>query len=216
MKRVAVVLSGCGFKDGSEIIEAVSALITLSELGAEYKVFAPDIEFTATNHLTDKEESNRNVLSESARIARGDIEDIKKLRANDFDALAFPGGFGAALRLCSWVKEGAKCSVVPEVETVIKEFYKDGKPIAAVCIAPALIARVLGTEGITVTIGNDKDTASEIEKTGAHHENCPVDDYVTDREHKIVTSPAYMYGDEKPYRVFTGIRKALKELVEMA
>lgn len=216
MKRVAVVLSGCGFKDGSEIIEAVSTLITLSELGADYKIFAPDIDFTPTNHLTGKDEPTRNVLSESARIARGEIENLNKLNTNDFDALAFPGGFGAALRLCSWGQEGSQCSVVPEVENVIKAFYKEGKPIAAVCIAPALVARVLGSEGITVTIGNDKDTAAEIEKTGARHENCPVDDYVTDREHKIITSPAYMYGDEKPHRVFTGVRKALKELVEMA
>lgn len=216
MKRVAVVLSGCGFKDGAEVIESVSTLIALSDLGVEYKVYAPSVDFESTNHLSDATEEKRNVLTESARIARGEVEDLAKLNPKEFEALALPGGFGAALRLCTWGKEGAKSSVLPNVEKTIRAFYDDSKPIAAMCIAPALVARVLGKEGITVTIGNDKDTASEIEKTGAIHENCDVDDFVSDREHKIITTPAYMYGNEKPNKVFVGIQKALKELVEMA
>jgi enhancing lycopene biosynthesis protein 2 len=106
--------------------------------------------------------------------------------------------------------------VNPEAERVLKEFYEAGKPIAALCIAPALVARVLGPKGVTLTIGNDKETAAEIAKTGAHHEDCAVDDFVTDREHRIVTTPAYMYGEAKPFEVFSGIRKAIRELAEMA
>jgi enhancing lycopene biosynthesis protein 2 len=210
-KKIAVVLSGCGHKDGAEITESVSTLIALSEAGAEYKVFAPDQEFKA-NPTGD----TRNVMTEAARISRGEIEALKNLKAEDFDGVAFPGGFGAALNLCDWAHKGSKCTVNPEAERVLKEFFEAGKPIAALCIAPALVARVLGSKGVTLTIGNDKETAAEIAKTGAHHENCAVDDFVTDREHRIVTTPAYMYGEAKPFEVFSGIRKAMRELVEMA
>lgn len=217
MKKVAVVLSGCGHRDGAEITEAVSTLIAIGETNAEYKIFAPDLEFVVSDPITGNPTSEkRNLLKEAGRIARGKVSDIKNLRVKDFDALAFPGGYGAALHLCTFATEGAKAKVLPEVERVIKEFHSELKPIAAMCIAPVLIARVLGREGVTVTIGTDKETAAEIAKTGAHHENCAVDDYVTDREHKVVTTPAYMYDDAKPSQIFAGIRGAIRELVEMA
>ncbi|MCC7403120.1 MAG: isoprenoid biosynthesis glyoxalase ElbB [Bdellovibrionales bacterium] len=215
MKKIAVVLSGCGHKDGAEITEAVSALIALSEARASYQVFAPDIEITSTNHLQGAPGEKRNVMIEAARIARGNVKNLADLKAKDFDGVVFPGGYGAALHLCSWGKEGVQCKVLPEAERVIREFHKSSKPIGAICIAPALIARVLGKEGITVTIGNDRETAQEIQKTGAHHEECAVDDFVTDREAKVITTPAYML-EAKPHQVFTGIRKAIAELVEMA
>ena len=214
-KRVAVVLAGCGHKDGSEITESVSTLIALSEAGAEYVIFAPDLPFKVTDPITgERTLETRNVLKESARIARGQIHSLKELVADDFDALAFPGGFGAALHLCTWANAGAACTVHPEAERVINEFYELEKPIAAICIAPALIARVLGREGVTLTIGRDE--GGEIAKTGAQHENCAVTDFVSDREHRVISTPAYMYGDAKPFEVFTGVRKAIRELVEMA
>lgn len=216
MKKVAVILSGCGFKDGAEITEAVSTLIALSDLGVAYQVFAPDAQVPSTNHLTGVPQESRNALAEAARIARGKIKNLKDLIPGDFDALVFPGGYGAATVLCGFGKTGAKCDVLPEIKQTIEEFYAQEKPIGGICIAPALIARVLGDRGITVTIGSDVATASEIAKTGARHENCAVEDYVTDREHKIVTTPAYMYDEAKPNQVFRGIRGALKELVEMA
>jgi len=221
MKKIAVVLAGCGHKDGTEITEAVSTLIALSEAGAQYQVFAPDLDFEISDPLngipTQKTGETRNTLTEAARIARGEIKNLKDLKIQDFDGIAFPGGFGAALHLCSWAKTGAKCEVHPEAERVIKGFFKEQKPIAAVCIAPALVARVLGDQKITVTIGkNDKVTTSEIQKTGAIHEDCNVDDFVSDRDHKIITTPAYMFGDAKPHLVFSGVRKAMRELVEMA
>jgi enhancing lycopene biosynthesis protein 2 len=214
---VAVVLSGCGHRDGAEITEAVSTLIALGEAGATYIVFAPRMEFTVTDPLTGQPTAEkRKVLTESARIARGHIRPLSELRADDFDAIALPGGFGAALHLCTWAKDGANCQVLPDAERVVREFYAGEKPIAAICIAPALIARVLGGHGITLTIGRDAATAAEIGKTGAHHENCAVDDFITDREHRIVSTPAYMYDDARPIEVFTGVRKAIFELVEMA
>lgn len=219
-KCIAVVLAGCGHKDGTEITEAVSALIALSEAGVSYKIFSPDLDFSVVDPLAEtlvRTNETRNTLVEAGRIARGEISDIKNLRTNEFDGLVFPGGFGAAIHLCSWAQTGAVCEVQPEVERVIREFYSAEKPIAAICIAPALIARVLGKNGITVTLGkNDKVTSAEIAKTGAVHEECDVKDFVSDREHRIITTPAYMFGDAKPFDVFTGVRKAIRELVEMA
>ena len=217
MKKIAVVLSGCGFLDGTEITESVSLLIALNQAGAQVSCFAPDIEFNVTNHLTQKDAAEkRNVLAESARIARGQVKPLSDLQAKDFDAIAFPGGFGAAKNLCNWAEKGAKCDVNPDVKRVILDFHNASKPIGAICIAPALIARVLGDKKVTVTIGDDQGTISEILKTGAQHEECPVDDYITDRETKVVTTPAYMYGNAKPNEVFAGIFGLAHELVEWA
>ena len=216
MKRIAVVLSGCGFQDGSEITESISTLICLSEGGVQYKIFAPDLEFQVKDHLSGEDGEIRNVLSESARLARGAISEISSLRGEGFHGLIFPGGYGAALHLCDWAVKGSQCFVHPEVERVIKEFSESDRPIGAICIAPALIARVLGHKGITVTIGNDPETVAEVEKTGSRHETCPVDDYISDRENKIITTPAYMYDEARPHEVFSGIRGAVKELIEMS
>lgn len=216
-RSVAIVLSGCGNQDGAEITEAVSLIVSLSQYGAQVKFFAPNVEFTAKDHRARKEIAGdqRNALTEAARIARGEIEDLKNLDSHKFDALAFVGGYGAATRLSNWGEAGAKCKVLPEVEKAILNFYEQSKPIAAICIAPTLLARVLGSRNVTVTIGQDPATIKQIEATGAHHESCPVDDFVTDRDHKIITTPAYMY-DAKPHEIFKGINALAKELCEMA
>ncbi|NCN42166.1 isoprenoid biosynthesis glyoxalase ElbB, partial [bacterium] len=197
--------------------EAVSTLIGLTQLGAQYEVFAPDAEFSVTDPLSGQSTGEkRNALTESARIARGKVRALSEMNETDFDGLVFPGGFGAALILSDWALKGSQAHVLLSVDQMIKAFYKASKPIAAFCIAPALLAKTLGSEGVTLTIGQDRETALEIEKTGAHHEDCAVDDFITDRAHKIVTSPAYMYDDAKPSEVFAGISKALKEFVEMS
>lgn len=214
-KRIAVVLSGCGNKDGTEITEAIALIVGLSQAGADMKFFAPDRDFQAKNFLTDAPIEKRNMMLESARITRSQIQDLKSLDAKDFDGLAFPGGYGAALNLSTWGLKGAACEVLPEVEQAIRSFHLQGKPIAAICIAPVLLAKVLGSK-VTVTIGEDKETIAEIQKTGARHENCPVEDFVTDREGKVVTTPAYMYGQAKSHQVFNGIQGLVREFVEMA
>lgn len=217
MKKIAVVLSGCGHLDGSEITESVSLLIALHQAGADVSCFAPDIEIPVINHTDGKTQTEkRSLLAEASRIARGHIQSLDQLQAKDFDALAFPGGYGAAKNLSNWAEKGAKCDINPDVKRVILEFHGASKPIAACCIAPVLLARVLGDKKVTLTIGEDKETAAEIQKTGAVHEDCPVDDYITDREGKIVTTPAYMYGDAKPNEVFKGIFGLAHELVEWA
>lgn len=216
MKKIAVILSGCGNKDGAEIQEAVSLIINLSQLGADVTYFAPNAEFSAKNFLTNQTTNEkRNVMLESARITRSQMKDLATLNANDFDAIALPGGFGAALNLSTWASAGAKCTVNADLEKALLAFHTQSKPIAAICIAPAIVAKVLGKFKVTLTIGDDAETAAEIQKTGAIHEACPVDDYVTDREHKVITTPAYMY-DAKPHEVFAGITALCKELIEMA
>lgn len=215
-RKVAVVLSGCGYLDGAEITESVSSLIALSEEEAIVRVFAPDVELDEVNHQTSESMGNkRSVKLEAARITRGNIEDLKDLNENEFDAIVLPGGFGAAKNLSDFASKGAGCQVNSDLSKILKDFHAASKPIGAFCIAPAIVAKVLGEEGPALTIGNDEATATEIRKTGSEHIECRVDDYVTDREHKVITSPAYMY-DAKPHEVYKGIRGAIRELMEMA
>jgi enhancing lycopene biosynthesis protein 2 len=215
-KRIAMVLSGCGNKDGSEITEAVALIVGLTRGGASIEFFAPDQNADAMNFLTNEKIEARNMLTEGARIARSKIKNLALAKTENFDALVFPGGAGAARNLSNWHEKGAHCLVHPEVRRVIEEFHKAELPIAAVCVAPVLLARVLGPKGISLTVGADGDVAKEVKKTGAHHEVCPVNDYITDRVHKIITSPAYMYGDARPHEVYDGIQGLTQELLEMA
>jgi enhancing lycopene biosynthesis protein 2 len=216
MKKIGVVLSGCGVYDGSEIHEAVLALLAIDRQGCEALCMAPDVDFPVTDHLTKRETAEkRNVLAESARIARGDIRDIKGVKAADLDAIIFPGGFGAAKNLCDFATKGAAAQINPEVARLLKEMVVAGKPIGAVCIAPALVAAVLGKEySPTVTIGTDPGTAAEIEKTGAIHQECPVTGFVVDRQNKLVTSPAYMLAT-RISEVYEGIDTCVREVVKL-
>lgn len=213
MKKIGVVLSGCGVRDGSEIHEAVLTLLAIDQCGAEAVCMAPASDFPETNHLTMQETgAKRNVLVESARIARGNIRDIKEVRASELDAVILPGGFGAARNLCDFASKGAAATVNPEVARLLREMASSRKPIGAICIAPVVIAAVLGHElAPAVTIGNDSATAAEIEKTGAVHRNCPVTGTVVDRDKMIVTTPAYMLAD-RISQVYEGIGKCVKDV----
>ena len=216
MKKIGVVLSGCGVRDGSEIHEAVFTLLAIDRQGCEAVCMAPDANFPVTNHLTMQESGERrNALVESARIARGNIRDIREVKAAELDAIIFPGGFGAAKNLCDFAMKGAGASVHPEVSRLLKEMATAKKPIGAVCIAPTIIAAVLGKEySTTVTIGNDAGTAAEIEKTGAKHQECQVTEFVVDQKNKLVTSPAYMLAN-RISEVYEGIDKCVKEVIKL-
>ena len=217
MKKIGVVLSGCGFRDGSEIHEAVCALLAIDQAGAEAVCMAPDIELNEMNHCSmELTGAKRKVLVESARIARGKIRNISEVQAAELDALVFPGGFGAALNLCDFGLKGAAASVNPEVARLTREIHAARKPIGAICIAPALIAAILGKEAHpTLTIGTDPATAAEVEKTGAKHQNCLASEIVIDQANKIVSTPAYMLAG-RISEVYEGIGKCVKTVVEMA
>lgn len=214
--RVGVVLSGCGFQDGAEIHESVLTLLALDRAGAEVQCFAPDIDQTrVVNHLTgDEVEETRNVLVESARIARGAVRDLKEARVEDLDALVLPGGFGAALNLSDFAVHGPSGSVNEDLASLLRAMHAARKPIGAICIAPAVIARALGAEGPTLTIGNDPGTAEAIQTCGAAHEECPVDAFVVDLEHRIVSTPAYMLGPGVK-DVAAGIEQCIAEVLRL-
>jgi enhancing lycopene biosynthesis protein 2 len=210
----AVVLSGCGVYDGSEIHEAVMTLLAIDRNGGQYQCFAPDVaQRDVLNHLTGEPASeSRNVLVESARIARGKIKDLAAFNPAEFDALVFPGGFGAAKTLSSFAVDGADCSVNPDVELAIKGMTAAGKPIGALCIAPALPARVLGK--VDVTIGSDAGTAAALEQMGAHHINAGHGQVVVDAARKVVTTPCYML-DASISQVAEGADNTVKALLEL-
>lgn len=216
MKKIGVVLSGCGVRDGSEIHEAVFTLLAIDQAGCEAVCMAPSIEFPVTDHLTMQESGEkRNVLVESARIARGNIRDIKEVKAADLDAVVFPGGFGAAKNLCDFAVKGAAATVNPEVSRLLKEMVSAGKPIGVICIAPAMLAAALGRDvAPTVTIGTDAGTAAEIEKTGSRHQECPVTEFVVDKKNKIVSTPAYMLAN-RISETYVGIEKCIREVIKL-
>jgi enhancing lycopene biosynthesis protein 2 len=216
MKKIGVVLSGCGVFDGSEIHEAVLTLLAIDRHGCEAVCMAPDVDLSVINHLSSQETGERrSVLVESARIARGNIRNVKEVAASDLDAIIFPGGFGAAKNLCNFAMKGASADVNPDVARLLKEMAAAKKPIGAVCIAPALIAAVLGRElSPTVTIGTDPGTAAEINKTGARHLDCQVTELVVDVGNKLVTSPAYMLAS-RISQVADGIDKCVREVIKM-
>lgn len=192
MKKFAVILAGCGVYDGAEIHEAVMTLYAIARQGANYECFAPDVkQHHVVNHLTGKEmPESRNVLVESARIARGKIRPLNSLEVRSFDAVIFPGGFGVAKNLCTYAFDGADCKVNPQVAEVIREAVSLRKPIGALCISPVMLAKVLGE--VDVTIGQDPGTARAIEKMGAHHKPTTHGQVIIDQKHKVFTTPCYM------------------------
>ena len=217
-KKIGVVLSGCGVYDGAEIHESVITLLALDRLGAEVVICAPNREqLHVVNHLTGEVEegASRNVLVESARIARGEISDVAQVSADELDGLMLPGGFGAAKNLCTFAVAGPECEVDEGVAELVRAVHGQGKPVAAVCIAPALIAKVLGEKGPELTIGTDADTAAALNSMGAAHVECPVREFVVDRDRKLISSPAYMLAGNIS-EAAEGIEKAVAALVEMA
>ncbi len=217
MKKVAVVLAGCGVYDGSEINEVVLTLLALEQQGAEYQCFAPDIEqMHVINHLTGEEMvgERRNVLLESARIVRGAVEDIKQANVADYDALLVPGGFGAAKNLCDFAVKGAELSVQADFLALAQSFHRTGKPIGLICIAPAMAAKICG-EGARCTIGNDQETAAAVEASGAVHQQCPVQGCCIDEANKLVSTPAYMLASSIS-EAATGINQCVADVLAMS
>jgi enhancing lycopene biosynthesis protein 2 len=217
MAKVAVVLSGCGVYDGSEIYESVLTLLRLDQAGAEVQCFAPDMtQHEVINHLTGEVAANesRNVLMEAARICRGDIKPLSQANADDFDALIVPGGFGAAKNLSDFAVAGSELTVQSDLLRFGQQIHAQNKPIGLICIAPAMTAAIVG-EGAICTIGNDQQTAQAITQTGATHQDCPVDQAVVDHQNKLVTTPAYMLAN-RISEAASGIFQAVDEVLAMA
>lgn len=218
MKKVAVILSGCGVFDGAEIHESVLTLLALDRANAQVVCAAPDVaQHHVVNHLTRQPAAgeSRNVLVESARIARGNIVPLSQLKVKDIDAAILPGGFGAAKNLCDFALKGEEFGVQAEVAKLLTEAHRAGKPLGFVCIAPAIAAKLFGAGQVEFTIGSDAGTARALERAGGHHFNCTVHNVVVDRRLKIVTTPAYMLA-QRITEAEAGINKLVQAVLEMA
>lgn len=212
-KKFAVILSGCGVYDGSEIHEAVLTLYAISKHHCTYEIFAPDIpQYHVVNHLTGAEmDETRNVLVESARIARGKIHPLRNFNAADFDALVLPGGFGAAKNLSDYAFKGSSLSVREEVTKAIKDMASQNKPIGALCIAPVILAKLF--PGAELTIGQDTGTIKHLQELGAKHTNAGHGEIIIDKELRIVTTPCYML-DATIDQIGTGAENVIKAIID--
>jgi enhancing lycopene biosynthesis protein 2 len=209
-------LSGCGVFDGSEIHEAVLTLLYLDQQGAEVVCMAPDIpQVHVINHLTQEEmKETRNVLVESARIARGEIKNLKDVKADDLDALIAPGGFGAAKNLSEFAFKGPEGAVNPDVKRLINDMVDAGKPVGALCIAPATVGMAIKDKSPEMTIGKDEEVIGALSAIGIKHKVCAVDEIAVDDKCKIVTTPAYMLGPGIK-DVAKGIKALVKNILSM-
>lgn len=215
-KRVGVVLAGCGYLDGAEITEAVLTLYFLERADLEPRCFAPDRpQMHVVDHLTGQPTGEtRNVLVESARIARGKVEPLDRARMDELDALVLPGGFGVAKNLSDFAVRGPEADIDPDLVRLVGEALSRARPLVAICISPAILAaalRKLGIGGARLTIGDDADTAAALAALGARHEACPVDRAIVDERHRIISTPAYMLGPG-PRDVGAGIEQAIATL----
>lgn len=219
MAKIGVILSGCGVMDGSEIHEAVSAMIHLDQAGAAYQCMAPDKpQRDVVNHLAGKPEAGatRNVLVEAARIARGKIVDLATVKGTDYDGFILPGGFGAAKNLCDFAVAGDACRVDEQVARVLREAHAARKVIGLICISPVIGAALFGkSHQAKVTVGAAGQASEAVTAMGGRHEVCPVDQFIVDEKNRIITTPAYMY-NASISQVFGGIGKMVARLLEMA
>ncbi len=218
MKRIGVLLSGCGVRDGSEIHEATLTLYYLGRLGVEHICIAPDEpQASVVNHATGKTTTeNRNMLIEAARIARGPVVPLKEISADDISALIIVGGYGAVTSLSDYATEGRNMTVHPGVKALLLSMHQERKPIGALCIAPVILARVFGEAGIAaeISIGNDVNVATDIKSMGVSHVIKLVDEVLIDSTNRLVTTPAYMLA-ENIAEIGPGIRKAVESVVDM-
>ena len=218
MKKVAVILSGCGVQDGSEIHEAVLTLLAVDRAGAQAVVVSIDKpQMHVVDHQTGQpmKGQTRNMLHESARIARGHVQSLEDLNPESIDAVILPGGYGAAKNLCSFAVEGENMQVDPTLARFLTKAKQLNKPLGFICISPVIAAKLFGEERIKLTIGNDRKTASAMESFGASHVNCPVQEAVVDTRHKIVSTPAYMLA-KRISEAEAGIRQLVEKLLELA
>ncbi len=219
VKKVGVLLAGCGVFDGTEIHEATLTLYFLDREGADSLYVAPD---NLQHHVIDHQASSvtkekRNVLSESARIARGQIQALSTVSSSDMDGLILPGGFGAVKNLADYAIHGRDCTIDLDVQRLICDMVDAGKPVGAMCVAPVVVALALREKAVhpLLTIGNDVSTAADIVHFGGRHQNATVDNIVRDEENKIVSTPAYMLGPSIAH-VAKGIEKLVMQVVAWA
>ncbi len=215
MKTIAVILAGCGNRDGSETHETLSALLAVDKRGMQYQCFAPQGEFSVYNHMEGKPSGEkRNIMIEASRLCRGEIKPLSAYKAEDFDALLLPGGMGAAQNWSNYAFEGENMQVNAEVAEAVRSTNAAGKPIAAMCIAPMILAKLLGDKHPTLTLGKDCPAAEHARKLGCKHQICTAEEVAVDKENKIITTPAYMVATHIA-EIFAGADKMVEELTKL-
>lgn len=213
MKKIAIILSGCGNRDGSELQESLSLMLALDRHGIAYQCFATKGDISVVSYLDGKETGEkRNMQEEAARIARGDLKDLSEYRPADYDALALPGGMGAARNLSTYAYDGEKMTVMPAVEQAILATHKAGKPLLAMCIAPMVLAKTLGREGVTLTLGGENNAARAAQAMGAKTMACGPTDVCHDTKNRVLTTPAYMAAT-RISEIFDGAENLVKALL---
>ena len=224
--NIGVIFSGSGVYDGTEIQEGVFTLLSIKKAGAEAVCFAPDVDqHHVINHITGEEmQETRNVLVESARIARGDIQSLDAFDASQLDALILPGGFGAAKNLTKWAFSGPEGEINEQVKAAIVSMVKMNKPVAGLCMGPTVIAKALEGSGLsaTLTVGSTEapspyeiDAISQgMEKTGATAVMKTIEEIAVDKKNKIVTAPCYMM-EADILQIRTNVQKAVDALVKL-
>ena len=224
MKKIAVILSGCGNRDGSELQESLSLLLAIDRRGWQYQCFAPEGLFEVVPHIDvqDEEEEGtvldmeqRDIFVESARIARGNLLPLEENRPANYDALALPGGMGAARNLSTFAFDGPRMEVMDSVQDAILETYRAHKPVVAMCIAPMVLAKVLGRYEVELTLGPDDNQASQVAKGfGCRVQACGPTDVCVDSVHRVLTTPAYMAAS-RISEIFAGAENMVAELEQM-
>jgi enhancing lycopene biosynthesis protein 2 len=226
MKKYAVLLAGSGVYDGSEIHEATFALLSIKQNGADYQCFAPNKnQHHVINHLTGEEmPESRNILIESARIARGQVKDLKELDASHYDGLVMPGGFGAAKNWSKWAFDGPEGEVDPDVKKTILDFLALGKPICALCVAPAILAKALQDTSYQaeVTLGSTAEpspydiagTHTAVSTLGVKTIEKTLRDIHIDHHNRIITAPCYMM-EGSIADIYSNVKMAIDQLVRI-
>ncbi|KYM88847.1 hypothetical protein ALC53_02612 [Atta colombica] len=200
--------------DGTEISEAISTAIHLQHKKMKPLFYAPDIEICGVvNHFTKEmnTENSRNALVESARLARGCIKPLHECEACTHDALIIPGGFGAARILSNFAEKGTDCTVLPDLEKLIEDFHCDKKPIGTMCIANALVAKVL--KGVKITLGKESpkndwphaDAIKKVKDMGAKIEMKDVKGVTFDKNFGVLSTPAWLYEPATFSDIYDGI-----------
>lgn len=214
-KKIAVLLSGSGVYDGSELHESVLTLLAIESQGASYQCFAPNVaQMHVINHFTgDVAGESRNVLVESARIARGKVQNLTSYRAEDYDALVLPGGFGAANNLCDFGTKGTECRIDPDVERAVLETHKAGKVIGAMCIAPIILVKLL--PGVKITFGGENDASTAAAKMGAQVVATTHGEVVVDEGNRVISTPSYMLDDATLPNIMLCANELLRSVLAM-
>ena len=223
MKKIAIILSGCGNRDGSELQESLSLMLAIDRKGWQYQCFAPEGFFEVVPHIDVKDEEEegtvldmeqRDIFVESARVARGNLLSLEQYRPEDYDALALPGGMGAARNLSTFAFDGPRMEVIDGVADALLSTYRAHKPVCAMCIAPMVVAKVLGRYGVALTLGPASGAAYEVAKgMGCRVEACGPTDVCVDDEHKVLTTPAYMAAS-RISEIFDGAANMVERLAE--